>query len=145
MRDPNARQPRKMGGGARIQAADSQAPELRQPPLPVELLAAVTVEGAPDLKELEDKGLLPKFLRTWNNPATLSQLKTVAQLAKADGVTLTDRAAVTAWAGKNADKLAGEEPVAVQKPITNDGPTVGRNDPCTCGSGKKFKKCCANK
>lgn len=22
------------------------------------------------------------------------------------------------------------------------GPKVGRNDPCTCGSGKKFKKCC---
>lgn len=21
-------------------------------------------------------------------------------------------------------------------------PKVGRNDPCTCGSGKKFKKCC---
>lgn len=21
-------------------------------------------------------------------------------------------------------------------------PTVGRNDPCPCGSGKKFKKCC---
>jgi hypothetical protein len=21
--------------------------------------------------------------------------------------------------------------------------TVGRNDPCPCGSGKKFKKCCA--
>ncbi|MCB0377925.1 MAG: YchJ family protein [Bdellovibrionales bacterium] len=27
--------------------------------------------------------------------------------------------------------------------ITNDGPKVGRNDPCPCGSGKKFKKCCA--
>lgn len=24
----------------------------------------------------------------------------------------------------------------------NDGPQVGRNDPCPCGSGKKFKKCC---
>lgn len=24
-------------------------------------------------------------------------------------------------------------------------PKVGRNDPCPCGSGKKFKKCCANK
>jgi len=24
-----------------------------------------------------------------------------------------------------------------------DGPKVGRNDPCTCGSGKKAKKCCA--
>jgi len=23
-----------------------------------------------------------------------------------------------------------------------DGPKVGRNDPCPCGSGKKFKKCC---
>ena len=23
--------------------------------------------------------------------------------------------------------------------------TIGRNDPCVCGSGKKFKKCCANK
>jgi len=22
---------------------------------------------------------------------------------------------------------------------------VGRNEPCPCGSGKKFKKCCANK
>jgi hypothetical protein len=25
------------------------------------------------------------------------------------------------------------------------GPHVGRNDPCTCGSGKKFKKCCGAK
>lgn len=23
-----------------------------------------------------------------------------------------------------------------------DEPKVGRNDPCTCGSGKKYKKCC---
>ena len=22
---------------------------------------------------------------------------------------------------------------------------IGRNDPCLCGSGKKFKKCCLNK
>ena len=28
------------------------------------------------------------------------------------------------------------------KQIRNKGPKVGRNDPCTCGSGKKFKKCC---
>lgn len=26
--------------------------------------------------------------------------------------------------------------------IQRDGPKVGRNDPCPCGSGKKFKKCC---
>jgi preprotein translocase subunit SecA len=26
-------------------------------------------------------------------------------------------------------------------PIVIDGPKVGRNDPCPCGSGKKYKKC----
>lgn len=29
------------------------------------------------------------------------------------------------------------------KPITRQSPKIGRNDPCLCGSGKKFKKCCA--
>ncbi len=28
-----------------------------------------------------------------------------------------------------------------KKPIVN-GTKVGRNDPCPCGSGKKFKSCC---
>lgn len=26
--------------------------------------------------------------------------------------------------------------------IRRDGPKIGRNDPCPCGSGKKFKQCC---
>jgi SEC-C motif len=30
------------------------------------------------------------------------------------------------------------------KPITRAGSKIGRNDPCPCGSGKKYKKCCAN-
>jgi len=28
-----------------------------------------------------------------------------------------------------------------QQPIVRDQPKVGRNDPCPCGSGKKYKKC----
>jgi SEC-C motif-containing protein len=28
-------------------------------------------------------------------------------------------------------------------PLRRTEPKVGRNDPCSCGSGKKFKKCCA--
>jgi tetratricopeptide (TPR) repeat protein len=28
------------------------------------------------------------------------------------------------------------------EPIRREGPKVGRNDPCPCGSGKKYKKCC---
>ncbi len=30
-------------------------------------------------------------------------------------------------------------------PLMRDSPKVGRNDPCPCGSGKKFKKCCLQK
>lgn len=26
--------------------------------------------------------------------------------------------------------------------VRNEGPRIGRNDPCLCGSGKKYKKCC---
>ena len=29
----------------------------------------------------------------------------------------------------------------VQEPVRNEQ-KIGRNDPCTCGSGKKYKKCC---
>ncbi len=30
----------------------------------------------------------------------------------------------------------------VFQPYVREDPKVGRNDPCPCGSGKKFKKCC---
>jgi uncharacterized protein YchJ len=32
----------------------------------------------------------------------------------------------------------------VRAPFVRADPKVGRNDPCTCGSGKKFKKCCGS-
>ncbi|NLF08441.1 MAG: hypothetical protein GX594_10750 [Pirellulaceae bacterium] len=31
------------------------------------------------------------------------------------------------------------------QPIRREQALVGRNDPCPCGSGKKFKKCCLKK
>ena len=30
---------------------------------------------------------------------------------------------------------------ATQQPVVRDAPKVGRNDPCPCGSGKKYKQC----
>lgn len=29
-------------------------------------------------------------------------------------------------------------------PVPGSKPNIGRNDPCVCGSGKKYKKCCGN-
>jgi preprotein translocase subunit SecA len=34
------------------------------------------------------------------------------------------------------------QPTGPIKPIVNKEPKVGRNAPCPCGSGKKFKRCC---
>jgi preprotein translocase subunit SecA len=33
------------------------------------------------------------------------------------------------------------QPQVVMQPQRRDGPKIGRNDPCPCGSGQKFKKC----
>jgi hypothetical protein len=37
--------------------------------------------------------------------------------------------------------LDGRRPGEQQGTIVNEQPKVGRNEPCPCGSGKKFKKC----
>jgi preprotein translocase subunit SecA len=36
----------------------------------------------------------------------------------------------------------GAEAVAKAETVRRDAAKVGRNDPCVCGSGKKYKKCC---
>ena len=32
--------------------------------------------------------------------------------------------------------------LVAEKPVVREEAKVGRNDPCPCGSGKKYKKCC---
>jgi len=36
----------------------------------------------------------------------------------------------------------GQESAKNQQPLKREGEKIGRNDPCPCGSGKKYKKCC---
>ena len=44
---------------------------------------------------------------------------------------------------KEADGWKFEDGELVgEKPTTREEPKIGRNDPCPCGSGKKYKKCC---
>jgi uncharacterized protein YecA (UPF0149 family) len=37
---------------------------------------------------------------------------------------------------------AMNDAVRVRTPLRRDSPKVGRNDPCPCGSGRKYKQCC---
>src|SRR5688572_23529491 len=41
-------------------------------------------------------------------------------------------------AGPQPPRTGGDD---VIKPFKREEPKVGRNDPCPCGSGKKYKKC----
>lgn len=45
--------------------------------------------------------------------------------------------------GRQADnEPAGLGLGPVPEPARRDGPKVGANDPCPCGSGRKWKRCC---
>ena len=52
-----------------------------------------------------------------------------------------DQAQTDYTAPVGADSRGGEAPPP-PKTIRKKTPKVGRNDPCPCGSGKKYKKCC---
>ena len=44
----------------------------------------------------------------------------------------------------DVDNESSYEEVVETTPLPVEKPKVGRNDPCPCGSGKKYKKCCLN-
>ena len=57
------------------------------------------------------------------------------------GSLLQQAAAAQAPAGRGSN-VDLPKPQDAPKPVKRDMPKVGRNEPCPCGSGKKFKKCC---
>jgi preprotein translocase subunit SecA len=46
------------------------------------------------------------------------------------------------FTGPNQTASAAGEEAARTRTVTRDQPKIGRNEPCPCGSGKKYKKCC---
>jgi preprotein translocase subunit SecA len=38
--------------------------------------------------------------------------------------------------------IAGTQQAEKPRPVRKSAPAVGRNDPCPCGSGQKYKRCC---
>ena len=52
-----------------------------------------------------------------------------------------EASAVPPAADADAAPAAGDEPQAKPQTVVRDAPKVGRNDPCPCGSGKKYKQC----
>ena len=78
-------------------------------------------------------------------------LMTVQVRTEADAQAVEPTPAMQNVSYKHADVdgLTGEEAAAIasstdgsgNQPNVNEGPRLGRNDPCWCGSGKKYKHC----
>ena len=73
----------------------------------------------------------------------ITKQEKTAERQSAASITSTsiDRSAID---GMNIEGESNPQNASENKPqpIKNDGPKVGRNDPCPCGSGKKYKNCC---
>ena len=65
-----------------------------------------------------------------------------------DDSEMREAAARQQAAGGNVDMSSAPAQAAVpkrerkQETVRRETPKVGRNDPCPCGSGKKYKHCC---
>jgi len=74
------------------------------------------------------------------DPANWGMAKTFFMAAKEAGVDPTDEDALNAFAESYNRSLLGDPTGG--EPVEREAPKVGRNDPCPCGSGKKYKHCC---
>ena len=116
----------------------------------------VTSESARLRKFFKDEELRPDALHNYalSAPGQTTRKKMEALLDKlaemADGLTLGEaevikagldvrlvRAGLEPYFGKDEEDEDDED---TSKPVTSV--KIGRNDPCPCGSGKKYKKCC---
>jgi preprotein translocase subunit SecA len=72
-------------------------------------------------------------------PAAPAQPRRQAPLTFSGGSSSTGLPARSASAGPQPARTGGDD--APVKQVRRDEPKTGRNDPCWCGSGKKYKKC----
>ena len=74
----------------------------------------------------------------------LDVVKILMNIRKQGEVRRQETAKITGAALEAINSVDGGKAINVNenKTVVNDGPKIGRNDPCPCGSGKKYKNCC---
>jgi SEC-C motif-containing protein len=82
-----------------------------------------TVEGGP-----EDSEGKVEFIATFSDKGTRKEHHELSSFRKENGM----------WYLVKGETLPAKQ-------VVRSTPKTGRNDPCPCGSGKKFKKCCADR
>ena len=67
-------------------------------------------------------------------------VKILLNVSKQKEIRRTEAARITSASLDNINDVDGQQRQHVT--VVKQGPDVGRNDPCPCGSGKKYKNCC---
>ena len=67
-------------------------------------------------------------------------VKILLNIHKTGEMRRTETVKITNASLENLNNLDND--TVSKETVRNDGPKVGRNDPCPCGSGKKYKNCC---
>ena len=82
------------------------------------------------------------------HPFSLYVLPWVAKLASPEALYYPEELAVLLREPLSAENMIAvyerQNVGAAPQPVTRDAPKLGRNDPCSCGSGKKLKRCCGS-
>lgn len=97
----------------------------------------------PDLTELPDDAVMAALARLYRHlPAeTDEEREIVATLDRESPLaTLEDAMEELVVSVADLQDLTHDQRYQVET-VTRESPKVGRNDPCPCGSGKKFKQC----
>lgn len=101
-------------------------------------------EKTDDELAVELDKMSPQILAQAKDPQMRSLIIGIYRKMLVDGVDVSDDKEVKKWMQKHPEVLRGGETVKVET-VRREEPKIGRNDPCSCGSGKKYKKCCGSK
>ena len=106
-------------------------------------------ELLPEIEQLFKQGIVSKGIcgdwqevkEAFERPDTYDKRKEILPMAE------RYKAITSTWAGYNEEKISSpqfdyEDYLLPPLMPARVEPKIGRNEPCPCGSGKKYKKCC---
>ena len=95
--------------------------------------------------EREIEALPAMFKGKLKDPEVKKRFVEIAKRMEQDGVDFKSIRQMKKWMKEHETEIRAGAPgadVPKVETVVHEGPRIGRNDPCPCGSGKKYKKCC---
>lgn len=116
-------------------------------PAPAGTPAAKTPPAQESIEQRLEREIdsLPGMMKNrLKDPQIKQRFIDIAKRMEKDGVDFKNIRQMKKWMKAHEAELKQQQMADGPKveTVVHDGPRIGRNDPCPCGSGKKYKKCC---